>query len=93
MSRQENSCNYPSPPYEHGNFALHVANRGRLRSTVLEVEEDILDVVNETPGINKLSLSVHMGVAHLTVCTVLREQLYPYHLQRVQALSLQVYPA
>jgi hypothetical protein len=31
---------------EYGNFALHVANRGRPRSTTPEVEECILDVVN-----------------------------------------------
>jgi hypothetical protein len=37
---------------EHGNFAPRVANRGRPRSTTPEVEEDILDVVNETPGIS-----------------------------------------
>jgi hypothetical protein len=37
---------------EHGNFAPHVANRGRPRSMTPKVEEDILDVVNETPGIS-----------------------------------------
>jgi hypothetical protein len=36
---------------------------------------------------------VQVGVTHSTVWRVLREQLYPYHLQRVQALSLQDYPA
>jgi hypothetical protein len=37
---------------EHGNFAPRVANRGRPRSTTPEVEKDILDVVNGTPGIS-----------------------------------------
>jgi hypothetical protein len=37
---------------EHCNIAPHVANGGRPRSTTPEVEEDILDVVNETPGIS-----------------------------------------
>jgi hypothetical protein len=37
---------------EHGHFAPHVANSGRSRSTTPEVEEDILDIVNETPQIS-----------------------------------------
>jgi hypothetical protein len=37
---------------------------------------------------------MQVGVSHSTVWRVLREQqLYPCHLQRVQALSLQDYPA
>jgi hypothetical protein len=38
---------------EYGNFEPHVANRGLPRSTTPEVEEDIPDVVNETPEISK----------------------------------------
>jgi hypothetical protein len=34
---------------EYGNFTPRVANRGRPRSTTPEVQEDIMDVVNETP--------------------------------------------
>jgi hypothetical protein len=36
---------------KHGNFAPRFANRGRPRSMTPEVEENILDVVNEIPGI------------------------------------------
>jgi hypothetical protein len=79
---------------EHGNFAPHVAKRGWPRSTTPEVQKDILDVVNETPGISTRRESMQVGVAHSTVWRVLQEQqLYPYHLQSVQALSLQDYPA
>jgi hypothetical protein len=42
---------------ERGNFAPHVANRGRPRSTTPEME-DILDVVNETPGISTRRVSM-----------------------------------
>jgi hypothetical protein len=74
---------------ERGNFGPRVANRGRP-----EVEEDILNVVIETPGTSTRRVSTQVGVAHSTLWRVLREQqLYPYHLQRVQALSLQDYPA
>jgi hypothetical protein len=37
---------------ENGNFAPRSANRGQPRSTTPEVEEDIVDVVNVTPGIS-----------------------------------------
>jgi hypothetical protein len=37
---------------EHGNFAPHVANRGQPRYSTPEVWENMLDVVNETPGIS-----------------------------------------
>jgi hypothetical protein len=69
---------------EHGNFAPRSANRGRPRSTTPEVEKDIVDVVNVTPGISTRRLSMQVGVSHSTVWRVLREQqLYPYYLQRV----------
>jgi hypothetical protein len=59
-----------------------------------EVEEDILDVANDTPGISMRRISMQVGVAHLTVWRVLQEQqLYPCHLQCIQALSLPYYPA
>jgi hypothetical protein len=51
---------------EHGNFAPHVPNRGWPRSTTPEVEEDILDVANETPGINTRRVSMQVGVTHST---------------------------
>jgi hypothetical protein len=74
---------------EHGNFSRRVANMGRPRSTTPEVEEDILDVVNEIPGISTGRVSMQVGVAHSIVWRVLREQqLYPYHLQCVQTLSI-----
>jgi hypothetical protein len=54
-----------------------------------EVEEDVLDVVNETPGV-----ITQVGVSHSTVWWVLREQqLYVHNVQDVQALSIQEYPA
>jgi hypothetical protein len=76
---------------EYGNFAPRAASRGRPRSGTTEIEDDILDVVNETPGISTRKVSLQVGVSHSTVWTVLREQLYPYYQQRVQALSLQDY--
>jgi hypothetical protein len=56
---------------EHGNFAPRVENRRRPRSTTPEVEEDILDVMNETHGISTRRVSTQVGVAHSTVWRLL----------------------
>jgi hypothetical protein len=59
-----------------------------------EVEDDILDVVNETPESAHEGYQCKWVSLHATVWRVVREQhLYPYHLQRQQAISLQDYPA
>jgi hypothetical protein len=42
-----------------------------------ELEEDILDVVNATLGINTLRVSVQVEVAQSAVWRVLLQQLYP----------------
>jgi hypothetical protein len=73
---------------EHWNVVPRVANRRRTRSTTSEMEEDIVDVVNETPAI-----SARRSVVHSIVGAFQERQLYPYNLQCVQALSLQDYPA
>jgi hypothetical protein len=59
---------------EHGNFAPHVANWGQSRSKTPELEQDILDAVNETPGISTRKVLMQVGIAHSTVWRVLREQ-------------------
>lgn len=57
-----------------------------------EVEEDILDLVNETHGISIQQVPVQVCVTNLTAWRVLQQQqLYPYQLQRVWDLSLQAY--
>jgi hypothetical protein len=60
-----------------------------------EVEEDILDVVNKSPGISTRKVSMQVGVTLSTVWRVLlqQQQLCPYHLQLVQDFSLQDYSA
>ncbi|KAJ4445089.1 hypothetical protein ANN_06888 [Periplaneta americana] len=68
--------------------------RGRPRSTTPEVREEILEAVNMTPSISTRRVALQVNVPHTTVWRLLKEyQLYPYHLQRVQALSPADYPA
>jgi hypothetical protein len=58
---------------EHGNFSLHVGNRGRPRPRTPEVQEDILDVVNETTGISTRRIAFQVGVVHLSLWRVFKK--------------------
>ncbi|KAJ4447098.1 hypothetical protein ANN_09098 [Periplaneta americana] len=76
---------------EYGKFNSPGLGRGRPRSTTPEVQEEILEAVNMTPSISTRRLALQVTVPHMTVWRLLKE--YPYHLQRVQALSPADYPA
>ncbi|KAJ4427786.1 hypothetical protein ANN_25439 [Periplaneta americana] len=79
---------------EYGKFNSPGLGRGRQRSTTPEIQEEILEVVNMTPSISTRRVALQVNVPHTTVWRLLKEyQLYPYHLQRVQALSPADYPA
>ncbi|KAJ4440099.1 hypothetical protein ANN_08232 [Periplaneta americana] len=79
---------------EYGKFNSPGLGRGRPRSTTPEVQEEILEAVNMTPSLSTRRVALQVNVPHTTVWRLLKEyQLYPYHLQRVQALSPADYPA
>ncbi|KAJ4427033.1 hypothetical protein ANN_26832 [Periplaneta americana] len=79
---------------EYGKFNSPGLGRGRPRSTTPEVQEEILEAVNMTPPITTRRVALQVNVPHTTVWRLLKEyQLYPYHLQHVQALSPADYPA
>ncbi|KAJ4449582.1 hypothetical protein ANN_00985 [Periplaneta americana] len=79
---------------EYGKCNSSGLGRGRPRSTTPEVQEEILEAVNMTPSISTRRVALQVNVPHTTVWRLLKEyQLYPYHLQRVQALSPADYPA
>ncbi|KAJ4426257.1 hypothetical protein ANN_27069 [Periplaneta americana] len=79
---------------EYGKFNSPGLGRGRPRSTTPEVQEEILEAVNMTPSISTRRVALQVNVSHTTIWRLLKEyQLYPYHLQRVQALSPADYPA
>ncbi|KAJ4446068.1 hypothetical protein ANN_12759 [Periplaneta americana] len=78
---------------EYGKFNSPGLGRGRPRSTTPQVQEEILEAVNMT-SISTRRVALQVNVSHTTVWRLLKEyQLYPYHLQRVQALSSADYPA
>ncbi|KAJ4449249.1 hypothetical protein ANN_00646 [Periplaneta americana] len=79
---------------EYGKFNSPGLGRGRPRSTTPEVQEKILEAVNMTSSISTRRVALQVNVPYTTVWRLLKEyQLYPYHLQRVQALSPADYPA
>lgn len=63
---------------------------GGRRATVATIqrEERILETVEENPSISTRRIAAMERVSHMTVHRILRSNLlYPYHLQRVQALN------
>ncbi|KAJ4426295.1 hypothetical protein ANN_27108 [Periplaneta americana] len=79
---------------EYEKFNSPGLGRGRPRSTTIEVQEEILEAENMTPSISTRRVALQVNIPHTTVWRLLKEyQLYPYHLQRVQALSPADYPA
>ncbi|KAJ4447900.1 hypothetical protein ANN_09909 [Periplaneta americana] len=79
---------------ENGKFNSPGLGRGRPRSITPKVQEEILEAVNMTPSISTRRVALQVNVPHTTVWRLLKEyQLYPYHFQRVQTLSVADYPA
>lgn len=61
----------------------------RLRTTrTVEAEERVLEIVAGNPGISIRRLATQEGIPKSSVLEILHNQcLYPYHIQRVQALK------
>ena len=85
---QENIRNCPRHLCEHGSFKPPPGTSGRPRSTTPDTEDAILDAVAQNPRISTRQVDMQMNVPRVTVWWLLREQqLYPYHLQQIQALA------
>lgn len=80
---------------ETGSFKPRARDRGRPRTArTLRLEERVLHRVEEEAGDSTRRIALREGVDHTTVWRVLKtNQLYPYHLQRVQGLSELDFPA
>jgi hypothetical protein len=79
---------------ETGTLFPSTSDRGVQRQVrTPNFDEDILTRVEEEPGVSTRKLAALLNVSHMTVWRVLHEQLlYPYHIQRVQALGPADFP-
>lgn len=79
---------------ETGSVLPRAREVGRPRQVRNLVEEQVLHCVEENPSLSTREIARTVGVSHDTVWKILRENLlYPYHIQRVQALNDADYPA
>ena len=80
---------------DNGKFGKITTDCGRPRSvSTPAAEEIILEDVHQNPGTSVRIIAAQEDISPATVWRVLkRQQLYPYHIQRVQALALPDYDA
>lgn len=74
---------------ERGSFIPDTADCGVQRNIrTPDFEEEVLNRIAENSGNSTRRLCEELGASHMTVWRILHEQqLYPYHIQRVQALT------
>lgn len=79
---------------ETGTFTKRKYDCGRQREVrTPALEEAVLNLIDEQPDISTRKISLQLHVNHMTVFAILKEQLlYPYHMQRVQALLPRDFP-
>lgn len=78
---------------ESGSFRRGPVVGRPLTTRTVELEEAILNEVEQRPSTSTRQIAANFGVSHTLVWSVLRDQLlYPYHIQRVQALLPRDFP-
>lgn len=80
---------------ETGGFQKQTNENGRPRTvSTPEVEEQVLEELGDCPTTSTRKIAATLHVSHSTVFRVLKYHgLYPYHIQRVQALLPTDFPA
>jgi Helix-turn-helix domain (DUF4817) len=72
---------------ETGSFAESKIRGPQFSVRTPELEENVLNIVEESPGTSTRKIGNELNVSHKTVWRILKDySLYPYHIQRVQAL-------
>lgn len=79
---------------ERGSFEIRTIDRGVQRNVrTVNMEEEVLERIEQDPTTSSRQVGGETGASHQSVLRVLQEQqLYPYHVQRVQSLSEADYP-
>ena len=73
---------------ENGTFKKQTVDCGRPREVqTVQLEEAVLELIEESPETSTRKIANILNVSNFTVFKILKEQqLYPFHIQRVQAL-------
>lgn len=79
---------------ETGTLTKRKYDCGRQREVrTPALEEAVLNLVYEQPDISTRKIALQLNINHMTAFAILKEQLlYPYHIQRVQALLPRDFP-
>lgn len=79
---------------ETGSFKRSTALIGRPRTVrTVQIEEAVINAIEENPETSTRKISTELNVTHVLVWQILKDQqLYPYHVQRVQALLPRDFP-
>lgn len=78
---------------ESGTFSKRLRIGRPMAIRTPEIEEAVLNAIEDEPSTSVRKISANLGVNRDLVWTILKDQqLYPYHIQRVQALLPQDYP-
>lgn len=79
--------------HENGSFKKDAAGGLDRHQRTPEIEEVVLNEIAEHPETSTRKIASNLNVSHQTVWRILKEQqLYPYHIQRVQALLPRDFP-
>jgi len=78
---------------ERRTMTANKLDTGRRRLVrIVDFEEDVLEMCNNDPSTNIRAVGHSMQIAHNIVWKVVREQLYPYHPQKVQPMGSPDFP-
>lgn len=73
---------------ELGSFQTNTDGKGRARTVRnVQQEERVINIIEENPSTSTRKIGTAEGISHSTAWRILHEaQLYPFHVQKVQAL-------
>lgn len=79
--------------HETGSFHKRAAGNGRPSMLPPEMEEAVLQEIEDDPATSTRKIASDLNLSHVTVWRIFKSQmLYPYHIQRVQALLPRDFP-
>lgn len=78
---------------ETGSFEKRTAENGHPQTVTPQMEEQVLNEIEDSPTTSTRKIAHTLNISHSTVWRILKKYLlYPYHIQRVQALLPDDFP-